>query len=100
MAAAIASPSKVPHIVSQKTEMVKHEAASPTWERWITIKNPLNRAVWVFIECEHHLTVNPIGLPGRRKSTITLPDIPPQDGCLLHHWQKMGNETTAPEWRP
>jgi hypothetical protein len=71
--AATARPGKAPEIVAQETKMVTHELESPTWERWITIKNPLDRAVWVFIECEHHLTVNPVGLAGRHTTTVTLP---------------------------
>jgi len=99
-AGSAARPGRAPTIVAQETKMVMHERESPTWERSITIKNPLDRAVWVYIECERNLTVNPIGLAGRHTTTITLPDVPPQDQCLLNHWKRMGNETIAPEWRP
>ena len=89
-----------PRIVHQISTMVFHNDASPTWERHIKIQNPRDRAVWVYIECESRLTTNPIGLPGRRTVTVTLPDIPPAEGCVLNHWREQRSGESPEPWSP
>ncbi len=93
-------PARGPHIVKQESIMVMHQYASPTWERHLWTHNPTNYAAWVYIECEHHLTVNPIGLAGRHTSEIVLPDIPPGEQCVVHHWLKQRGTQTPPPWSP
>ncbi len=89
-----------PFIKAQVSTMVMHQYDSPTWERRLDVRNPLDYATWVYIECEHHLTVNPIGLAGRHTSTIVLPDIPPGEQCQVHHWLKQKGTQTPPPWSP
>ena len=89
-----------PYVVSQVSKMVLHDRASPTWERHIKIRNPLDRAVWVYIECESRLTSNPIGIPGRKTDEVVFPDIPPGEGCLINHWGVQVAGKSPPEWRP
>jgi hypothetical protein len=88
-----------PYIVKQVTDMVTHQYASPTWERHIWIRNPFRHPVWVYLECPEHLTVNPIGLPDRKTSEVVLPDIPPQEMCIVHHWYLQDGRPPKP-WSP
>jgi len=88
-----------PYIEHQVSVMVMHSDASPTWERRIKIRNPLSKAVWVYIECESRLTSNPIGVRSGRADTFTFPDIPPGEGCLIHHWRAQDGKSPPP-WRP
>lgn len=66
----------------------------------LTIRNPLPKDVWVYIECPNVLTVEPIGVDAHRTSKINLlcPG-GPGGGCLIHHWAYRGRG--APErWEP
>ena len=100
LAASLHGKPRAPFITKQSTDMVMHQYASPTWERHIWTRNPLDYAVWVYIECEEHLTVNPIGLAGRHTSEIVLPFIAPEEKCLLHHWYKQEGTKTPKPWSP
>ncbi len=89
-----------PHIISQRSEMVSHQYASATWERHIMLRNPLSTAVWLWVECESHLTTLAIGVGSHRTSEIVLPEIPPAEACVLHHWIPQRQGQSPPEWRP
>ncbi len=90
-----------PFIVHQVSTMVMRQYESPQWERSIQIKNPRARAVWVYIECESRLTVNPIGLAGKNHTTtIVLPDVPPGEGCVIHHWYEQRGTQSPKPWSP
>ncbi len=65
--------------------MVIQPYGSPVWERNVVVTNPRRRATVVNIECVG-LTVNPIVVLGKRSSTITLPGVPPGDGCSINNW--------------
>jgi hypothetical protein len=91
---------KQPHIVTQRSDMVMHTYATPTWERHIYLHNPLPRPVWLYIECSSHLTTSAIGVTGGRTSEIVLPDIPPEEDCLINHWLVQETGKSPPEWRP
>ncbi len=79
--------------------MVMHQDASPTWERHIWVKNPVGSSVWVYLECDGHLTVNPIGLQRRHLSEVVIPGIPPGEQCWVHHWMKQDGRQPPP-WTP
>lgn len=89
-----------PLISSQYSQMVTHQYESPTWERHILMRNPLPRAVWVYVECEQHLTVNPVGVAGRHTSEIVLPGIGEDEHCLLNHWNYQVNGQSPAPWSP
>jgi hypothetical protein len=80
--------SKRPHITSQhKGEM---------GYRILYIHNPLDKAVWVWVECQNVMSTQPIGLPARRFSEVNLksndPDVAVDDNtCYINHWQVQKN---------
>jgi len=88
-----------PYITHQSTDMVTHRDASPTWERHIWIRNPFRAAVWVYIECVEHLTINPIGIGKLHISEVVIPDIAPDESCLLHHWYLQDGKSPK-QWSP
>jgi len=89
-----------PTIVRQISNMVLHNDASPTWERHIVVKNPRDKAIWFWIECESHLTSVAIGQAGRHTSEYVFPDIPPGEQCVIHHWEFQNGTKPPKEWRP
>lgn len=89
-----------PTIVSQRTDVVYDDQGQLIDERYIDIHNPLDRAVWVYIECEGHLTVNPVGVAGRHTSEITLDNVAQKELCLLNHWYKQIPGKSPEPWRP
>jgi hypothetical protein len=80
-----------PHIVNQ----VQHGGT-----RFIYLHNTQARPIWVYLECEKHLTVTPIGIPGARVAEIRLPDIEPNEQCLLNRWVPQVEGKSPAEWRP
>lgn len=66
----------------------------------LTVKNPLDRAVWVYIECPNSLTETPVGIPGRTTADVNLYcAIEPGGACLVNHWRYQDGH--SPErWRP
>lgn len=91
---------KAPTIVSQRTDFVYDDLGQLIDERYIDIHNPLDKAVWVYIECEGHLTVNPVGVAGRHTSEITLDGIPKAEQCMLNHWYVQVPGKSPEPWRP
>lgn len=66
----------------------------------ITVRNPLSRPVWVYLECPNSLTETPVGIPGRTTADVNLAcGIEPGGICLLNHWRLQdGHE--PPQWTP
>jgi hypothetical protein len=93
-------PAPEPTIVSQRTDTVLDDMGSLIWERYIDIHNPLDRAVWVYLECAGHLTVNPVGVAGRHTTEITLDNVAPKEACLLNHWLPQKPGVSPPPWTP
>lgn len=80
-----------PHVVNQEQR---------DGFRYIYIHNTLARPIWAYIECEQHLTVTPIGIPGNRVGEVVLPDIEPDEKCLLNHYRVQVEGEDPPAWIP
>lgn len=93
-------PAKAPTIVSQKTDFVYDDLGQLIDERYIDIKNPLDKAVWVWLECESHLTTNAIGVAGRHTSEYTFDGIPSKEKCWINHWVVQAPGRSPPQWEP
>jgi hypothetical protein len=89
-----------PHIVTQRTDTVSDDMGSLIWERYIDIRNPLDRAVWVYLECDVHLTVNPVSVSARHTSEITLDNVAPKEQCEINHWAIQVPGKSPEPWRP
>lgn len=84
------NPGTEPHIVTQHAERDGSKS--------LNIHNPLDQAVWIYIECSNVISVHPIGVPPRHWSDVNLksndPNVPVDDNtCYINHWQiaKNGN---------
>jgi hypothetical protein len=91
---------RMPYISSQHTEMVIPKYASPYWDRFIAVRNPLRKPVWFWLECESRLTTNAIGLRARHTDVFTFPEIPPEEKCIVNHWEYQRRGHRPKEWRP
>ena len=91
---------RAPFIEKQVAGTVYDDMGQLIDERYIDIRNPLDKAVWVYVECEGHLTVNPVGIAGRHTSEITLDYVAQKEQCSINHWYVQVPGKSPEPWRP
>jgi len=97
---AYARSQKDPYVVAQRSVVVRGDDGELIDERAIDVRNPNDRAVWVYIECEGALTVNPVGVAGRHTSEITLDFVAKNEHCIINHWYFQVPGQSPKPWRP
>jgi hypothetical protein len=89
--------------VTHKPEpkIVKQESGGSPERVMLTIRNPLARAVWVYIECPNVFTEEPVGIEGRRtvKVNLACPSDPGAEPCVVNHWTIQDAHDPKP-WLP
>lgn len=80
-----------PHIVQQKQIGAK---------RFIYFHNTLDKSIYVYIECEQHLTTIPFDVAPERVTELVLPDIDSNEQCMFNHYRIHVPGHSPEPWTP